>query len=292
MILDRFDGVVFVGDDLLQHVYSAFNILLRENVALGGLKQWEMSGSERSGCRCDNQFIKPDCTKYVVTSSEQVIENDGNSGHRSPYLCTRKFHIHTNLTLIQAQSGSILDPQAGTPHFFLPITTSPAPSPVHETFETLLSQDPDSYKPIPVIHSLGLSTGLSWPTTTAAMSEWLALADAHASSRNVPFLWLGPVAAGHLKPPGQILRQGNNALWHFTVEMAREARSREMDALGLYNMSFQASSWDGSAYGEKVALVQAMMVRSSIIDIPLRRQGPMCLADFVMRSGIGNQLVV
>ncbi len=65
-----------------------------------------------------------------------------------------------------------------------------------------------------------------------------------------------------------------------------------MDALGLYNMSFQASSWDGSAYGEKVALVQAMMVRSSIIDIPLRRQGPMCLADFVMRSGIGNQLVV
>ena len=34
-----------------------------------------------------------------------------------------------------------------------------------------------------------------------------------------------------------------------------------MDALGMYNMSLQASSWDGSAYGERVGLVQAMMVR-------------------------------
>ena len=33
-----------------------------------------------------------------------------------------------------------------------------------------------------------------------------------------------------------------------------------MDSLGLYNMTLQASSWDGSGYGERVALVQAMMV--------------------------------
>jgi len=95
------------------------------------------------------------------------------------------------------------------------------------------------------------------------MNEWLALAD--ATTRNVPFLWLGPVAAGHLKPPGQILSQGNNALWHFTVEMAKEARAREMDALGVYNLTLQAASWDGSAYGERVALVQAMMVSLAMI---------------------------
>ncbi|MCJ1362936.1 hypothetical protein MMC16_002042 [Acarospora aff. strigata] len=234
MILDRFDGIVFIGDDVVKHLYSAFNILLRENVAQGGLKRWEMSESERNSCRCDNQFIKPECAKYAVTSSEEVDKNDGSSGHRSPYLCNR------------------------TPHFFLPITATPAPAPLHESFTTLLSKNPDSYRPIPVIHSLTLSTGLSWPTTTASMSEWIAIAD--ASGRNTPFLWLGPVAAGHLKPPGQILSQGNNALWHFTVEMAKEARSREMDSLGLYNMTLQASSWDGSGYGERVALVQAMMV--------------------------------
>lgn len=125
------------------------------------------------------------------------------------------------------------------------------------------------------------------------MSEWLALADAHAVSRNVPFLWLGPAAAGHLKPPGQILSQGNNALWHFTVEMAKEARSREMDALGLYNMSLQASSWDGSAYGEKVALVQAMMVRvfRKLISPFVGRAG-FELLTLAFRCGVGDQLVV
>lgn len=90
------------------------------------------------------------------------------------------------------------------------------------------------------------------------MDEWLALAD--ASQRNVPFLWVGPNAAGHLKPPGQILGQGNNALWHYTVEQSKEAKARELDALGMYNLTLQAASWDGSSYGPKVALVQAMMV--------------------------------
>ena len=141
---------------------------------------------------------------------------------------------------------------------YLPIAGSPAPDSSRAAFATLADVDPESYKPIPVIHSLSLSTSLSWPATTASMDEWLGLAD--ASQRNIPFLWVGPVAAGHLKPPGQILSQGNNALWHFTMEMAKEARNREMEALNMYNLTLQAGSWDGSAYGERVALVQAQMV--------------------------------
>lgn len=90
------------------------------------------------------------------------------------------------------------------------------------------------------------------------MDEWVTLAD--ASHRNVPFLWLGPNAAGHLKPPGQIMSQGNNALWHYTIEMAKEASSRDLDALGMYNLTLQATSWDGSNYAQKVVLVQSMMV--------------------------------
>lgn len=90
------------------------------------------------------------------------------------------------------------------------------------------------------------------------MDEWVSLAD--SSGRNVPFLWIGPNAAGHLKPPGQILSEGNNAIWHYTLEMGKEARSREVDALAMYNLTLQANSWDGSGYGMRVALVQAMMV--------------------------------
>ena len=92
------------------------------------------------------------------------------------------------------------------------------------------------------------------------MDEWVSLAD--TSGRNVPFLWLGPNAAGHLKPPSKLLSEGNNAIWQYTLEMAKEAKSRQLDALGMYNLTLQANSWDGSYYGLKVSLVQAMMVSS------------------------------
>lgn len=90
------------------------------------------------------------------------------------------------------------------------------------------------------------------------MDEWIAVAD--ASGRNTPFLWVGPAAAGHLKPPAKIMTEGNNALWHYTLEMSKEAKQRGMDFLGMYNLTIQAESWDGSHYGARVSLVQAMMV--------------------------------
>lgn len=90
MILDRFDSIVFLGDDTLRHIYSAFNMLLRENIALGALRQWEMKESEREMCRCANQLIRPECLAYSVTDSQSVRMNDAASGHSSPYYCDRK----------------------------------------------------------------------------------------------------------------------------------------------------------------------------------------------------------
>ena len=146
----------------------------------------------------------------------------------------------------------------GTQHAFLPISGSPAPEDLRGRFLSFLPNDPDAIKPIPVIHSLSLATSLSWPSATSSMDEWVSLAD--ASGRIVPFLWTGPNAAGHLKPPGQILSEGNNAIWHYTLETMKEAQSRELDTLAMYNMTLQANSWDGSHYGLRVSLVQAMMV--------------------------------
>ncbi|KAK0514155.1 hypothetical protein JMJ35_003877 [Cladonia borealis] len=234
MILERFDAIIFIGDDTLKHIYAAFNILLRENLAIGGLKQWEMTETDRVLCRCENQFTRAECSAHILMDSQVVADNDPSSGHRSPYYCNR------------------------TPHMFFPIKDSPAPEDLRNRFTSILGQDPDAYKPIPVIHALSLSTSLSWATATSSMDEWVSLAD--ASGRNVPFLWVGPTAAGHLKPAGQILSQGNNALWHYTIETEKEAKSRELDALGMYNLTLQANSWDGSSYGQRVGLVQAMMV--------------------------------
>lgn len=97
MILDRFDSIVFLGDEMLQHIYSAFNMLLRENIALGGLRQWDMKETERETCRCANQLIRPECQAYSVADSQSVRLNDAASKHNSPYYCDRKCASTTKL---------------------------------------------------------------------------------------------------------------------------------------------------------------------------------------------------
>ena len=154
---------------------------------------------------------------------------------------------------------------------FLAISGSPASHAQHDALTSLLSKDLDSYKPVPIILSLGLSTSFSYAAATASMDEWLGVADAVEGSRDTPFLWVGPVAAGHLKPPALVPSQGNNALWHYTTEMAKEAEAREMEALGMYNLTLQASTWDGTGYGARVALVQAMMV--GLVRLSLKGRG-------------------
>ena len=147
---------------------------------------------------------------------------------------------------------------------FIPVSGSPASEELHSKFTSVLSQDPDAYKPIPVVHGLSLSTSLFLTAATSSMDEWVSMAD--DSGRNVPFLWIGPNAAGHSKPPGQVASEGNNAVWHYTLDTAREAKSRQLDTVGMYNLTLQANSWDGSNYGLRIGLVQAMMVsRSGIV---------------------------
>lgn len=97
MILDRFDAIFFVGDDSLKHIYAAINMLLRENIDMGGLKQWELSDSQRDGCRCDSQIAKGDCSTHIVTSSEEGASHDEGSQHKSPFYCRSTSLEHLQL---------------------------------------------------------------------------------------------------------------------------------------------------------------------------------------------------
>lgn len=92
MILDRFDGLVFIGDGMLSNIYKAFNILLRENQARGALQQWKIDGAQWDKCKCDNQFTTGSCSERMVMSNMEVRENDakGGSGRHSPYKCDRE----------------------------------------------------------------------------------------------------------------------------------------------------------------------------------------------------------
>ncbi|KAL4801498.1 hypothetical protein BDV18DRAFT_167331 [Aspergillus unguis] len=230
-ILNRFDGISFVGDDSLADAYAGFNILLRQDLKLGSLKSWEMSGALDSDCGCDSQFTNRVCLSARIASSEELLrQKDGEP--QSPYICSAKI-----------------------PHMFLSATGSPALSSAHDKFKGLLNRPSERKKPVAVIQSLSLSTSYSLATAESSIDEWLTLAK--TSARDTPFLWVGPTAPGHLNPPGDNVHANS---WQYTQETTTLAQSRGIDVLGMYNATVQAQSWDGMHYGEDVALMQAMMI--------------------------------
>jgi hypothetical protein len=93
MVMERFNALVFIGDDIARGIYLAFNMLLRENLALGGLQEWTMSAADREACTCDNQFLD-DCVGYGVMSSGDIKKSEGSG---SPYYCDRKSTAHSTV---------------------------------------------------------------------------------------------------------------------------------------------------------------------------------------------------
>jgi hypothetical protein len=109
-----------------------------------------------------------------------------------------------------------------------------------------------------LIFSFSHGSSFNTATTTRALEEWYALAS--GAERNIPMLFLGPPAFGLNKALGTAPKEGNTAVWQYQQEMLGIARNNHFDVLSLYNLTVQASTPDGEHFGEKVALVEAMMV--------------------------------
>ncbi|KAK2625810.1 hypothetical protein QTJ16_005122 [Diplocarpon rosae] len=233
MILERFSAVVFVGDDVAQSVYTAFNILLREDLILGGVRDWMMGDVDQAKCKCDGQFLDIDCLKFAVKSIEEV-KNAGRDRKGSPYLCER------------------------IPHAYVAVETVPAPPAAQNSFKDLTFGKPNPWQPSPLIFSFGQGSSLDSALSTKAVDEWYTLAS--ASERNVPMLFLSPPAFGLKKAPGTSPHEGNLAVWNYHTSMAPAAKEKHFDVLSMFNLTLQASSVDGERFGTKVALVEAMMV--------------------------------
>ncbi len=90
MIMERFNAIVFLGDDIVQTIYAAFNILLREDLVLGSLQHSLMNQQEKYDCKCDNQFLDLGCLQYAIKAQGDTPNNMIRNGKESPYFCKRK----------------------------------------------------------------------------------------------------------------------------------------------------------------------------------------------------------
>ena len=204
MILERFDSIVFVGDETLQSIYAGFNILLRQDLGLGAMKQWEMADEELKRCKCENQFVQESCAKYLVSASQQVSTNAHNYRQRpAAYTCQR------------------------TPHSLLKIDIMPISMQTISNFNQLVPKAPPSVcKPIPIIYSL-----TTHHSTSAAMKNLDDLIlHADATKRKTPILWIGPLAVAYLEGNEGATRQD---VWRFSMEMAQAAKDRDLESLEL-----------------------------------------------------------
>lgn len=209
-------------------MYSGLNVLLRQDLAHGALNLASMDDTLKGQCRCENQYVKQDCRRYYLLDSA-IADQDDHIG--AMYFCNRVRHCFISTDTPQMSGSNI------------------------ERFKQLTPKAPRSnYKPIPIVYSVGPTTA-SLLDARDSLKKIVELAD--ESERNTPILWIGPTAAGHIELKG---RKGNQEIWQFDHSMTDAATELDVEVLGMWNLTAQATSWDGMRFGEGVAITQAMMI--------------------------------
>ncbi|KAI1408543.1 hypothetical protein F5Y13DRAFT_107886 [Hypoxylon sp. FL1857] len=244
-ILGRYNQVILVGDSMLRHVIGALNILVREDLGYGGVTDWNFSEDEKRQCFCNNQFDVRDCSIQGIFSTADVVKHDPLS-----LMCPR------------------LIPEWNTDLRIEQIVRYPIPDEERQRLVKAIDSNPSQRKAFILGHGLwsDLEVGrtLNWLDLVLDVIELKTGARTRlrgrSPRRNLPVLLLTPNAAGDKKPDEWIVSQGNKALVQFEHAMAIHAAKRRIDHLGTWNMSIQATLYDGVHMDMRGNLLKAMMV--------------------------------
>jgi hypothetical protein len=149
----------------------------------------------------------------------------------------------------------------GIPHAYIRVENVPASITSQRLFKDLTYSKPNPWQPSPLIFSFSHGLSFDVGATNRAMEEWYTLAA--GAERNIPKLFLDSLAFGVddvNKPADKLPKEGNTAVWSYQEQVSQIAKDSHFDFLSLYNLTMQVSTLDGQRFGEKVALVEAMMV--------------------------------
>ncbi|KAK6085318.1 hypothetical protein SCUP234_02866 [Seiridium cupressi] len=121
------------------------------------------------------------------------------------------------------------------------------------------SQMEGSSKPSAFILGHGLWNNLEIEASIHWLDSVLSVINREADFQ-APTLLVTPNAAGKDKPDRWLMTQGNEALVRFEEVMADAAIEQGIDHLGTWNMSIQATLYDGVHLDMRGNLLKAMMV--------------------------------
>ncbi|KAK2782104.1 hypothetical protein FQN53_000198 [Emmonsiellopsis sp. PD_33] len=206
-ILARFHAIIFLGDSAAANIYAGFNMLLREDLALGSLKQWEMDWVvDPQECMCARQFGRGECRGLRVQGSWEVDGVDADRGVENGEREKEHTHLHLpiNITTTHPSSTPDPNPDPDSPHslFLHYLHHSHSHSHSHTYKPHHPNPNPNqNQKPIPIIHALTYPS--SPPSSLPASASTSALNTltpfltlSKRTTRPTPFLWIGPTAQG------------------------------------------------------------------------------------------------
>ncbi|KAI1090073.1 hypothetical protein F5B19DRAFT_484822 [Rostrohypoxylon terebratum] len=244
-ILGRYSQVILVGDSMLRHVMGALNIFIREDLGYGAVTYWNLDAEEKRKCFCNNQFDVRDCSVRGISSTSDVLQHDPLS-----LMCPKMIpEWNTDLRIEQ-------------------IVQYPIPEDETRRFAKAIDPNPSQVKAFVLGHglwnSLDVDQAVNWLDTVLDIIESKTGARVRLRGRgpreNLPILLMTPNAAGEKKPDEWVVSQGNEGLVQFEHAMAAHAANRRVDHLGTWNMSIQATLYDGVHMDMPGNLLKAMMV--------------------------------
>ncbi len=206
----------------------------------------------RRECFCNHQMDVKACSVQGIFSTSSVLENDPTS-----FACPLDNPVDL---VIEMMLKFPLDNEELT------------------RYKNLLSPAKPK-KPYAFIFGHGLWNDLDIQATlhwldgildhTILQAPYLATADQRHARAIWPRLFITPNAAGILKPDEWLVSQGDKALMTFEDSVRVEVARRGIDTMGTWNMSVQASKYDGVHLDLKGNLVKAMGLVNwlSLVDV-------------------------
>ncbi|KAI0130177.1 hypothetical protein BJ170DRAFT_305492 [Xylariales sp. AK1849] len=189
----------------------------------------------RRDCFCLSQFNVKTCSVQGIYKISDVLEHDPGS-----LSCPK---------LIPGWSTDLRIEQ---------INRYPIPSDELMRLRAGIHSDSSS-RPRAFILGQGLWNNLEVEPSIAWLHSVLGIIDGESKNRT-PILLVTPNAAGKYKDDKWLVTQGNKALVRFEESLAAAAKMQGIEHLGTWNMSIQATLYDGVHLDLRGNLLKAMMV--------------------------------
>lgn len=265
-IISRFSHIYIIGDSLQRMIVTALYILLRKDLGLGGVSEWDFRPSEKQGndtiqklsdCTCEHQFNRHECSHSPILRYTDALKRSATSPKPAcDAISTTDPTDHPfDISYHEIQKYPATEAEIADTLAAVPSSTRPPKPPVvimHHTFW----------------NDVNLTATVAWvdQLTDALNKKYSYLPRPNSfghvppGTHGFPRLFVTANAAGVMKNSAYLDTQNSIAIARFEQELKPHMAFRNVELLGFYNMSVQTTSSDGTHANMRTNLVKAMMV--------------------------------